>query len=308
LNFNSNPIWRGEITQNYSFDCQVSPDNQFIAFVRDKKEIIVLRSDGKLLTKISPISKIWLLNERESGDYRGENFQWSNDSEKLFVIRDNKIEGSEKYKSSIFQYSITGNKLTELIDLEEECNSSFFFDSTYEHLYYQIVMGGAFYIKRIRLDNPRDSKIYTKSGIKIDEIEKENLFINYYNDQFGNWDSNGKNIFTENGIAVGFYFFCDTSFSRLVFKTKWGSNAFKGTGYGFQVGNSGFMPNDGYYFTGCSAENFGGTIFIEVKTLTYSFKDFRFGCYYSITNEHFRDFVLRYEIEPNLRFETSMKN
>jgi len=308
LNLNSKPIWNGEMNE-YSFVCQASPDNQYIAFVRGETEILILRKDGKVVSRISPIAKSFIAETRKSGDYNGEFFQWSSDSKKLFLLRDTewKMAESIENKSSIVQYSINDDTLTELVNLEEECRELFFFDSEYNNLYYQVVEGGEFHFNKIQIVNQGEG--IEKHGEPVSTIS-EPVFINYFNVQFGDWDSKGENLFVEggSGYTSGFYFHHGSS-NQAVFYAKRGYDAFKGGSWGFNGGGSGFLPNNKFFYTGSVAKDFEGTIFIEVESLRYTFKKINFECFYSITNMDYPDFILGYDhLKPKLKSQTSIEN
>ena len=85
------PIWSGEINERfYNNTVFVSKNSKFIA-LNDGNGIKVINNKGNLIKNIFPISNHILDNENAFWD---SDFQWSEDSENLYLMKDNKSEES----------------------------------------------------------------------------------------------------------------------------------------------------------------------------------------------------------------------
>ena len=273
----SKPIWNGEINERfYNNKAFVSNNSEFIAF-NDGKKIRVIDKNGKLLKTISPIFEHILENKNAFWD---SDFQWSENSENLYLMKDN-----ENRESSLYKLSTKTTELENVIDLEER-SWHFYLSPNQKNLYYTAY------------DKVNDNWLLKKMDLKtkkvIDTIKRndnwklittDSIFVNFKTSQI---DFNDKRIGQSKNDTLCNIYLIDKKSEKLIFKVNCGFDAFKGRKLGCLESNSNiFLPNNRFFMSHVYAKNNGGTIIIDTKTLEYKLYNKEIKPYFSNTKTNF---------------------
>ncbi len=265
------PIWNGEINERfYDKKAFVSNNSEFIAF-NNGKEINVIDKNGKLIKTISPIFSHILENENAFWD---SDFQWSENSENLYLMKDNKSR-----ESSLYKLSTKTAELEKIIDLNEK-GWHFYLNPTQRNLYYTAY------------DSINDNWILKKTDLKtkkvIDTIQrnkewklvtKDTILVNFKTSQINFTEKRiGQ---SENDTLCNIYLI-DKASEKMVFKVNCGFDAFKGRKLGCLEHNSSiFLPNNRYFVSQLYSKNKSGTIIIDTETLEYKLYDKKIKPYFA---------------------------
>lgn len=287
------PIWEGELKLNkgVGFTVSVSPNSEYIAF-NTKKKIIILNSKGKIITQISPVSE-YMFEERKQGNFWATDFQWSKNSENLYLMKDKIWKNDysqDKNKSSVYKFSVKTKELSKIIDLNEQSHY-YYINNSEKNLYYTASnQEGAWEFKKVDL----------KTNKVIDTLKQnENLFLKTndsifvnYKIQIGHYLNESKGITIERKDSTCNTVLIKNGNKKLIFKGKCGFNAFKNNSYSYLSNNeSWFLPNDRFYISFIDSKNYNGTIIIDTENLKYKFYNRKIIPFYSFTNNDKKEFI-----------------
>lgn len=307
LNYDLEPIWEGKIEEAF-----VSPNSQYILIYADKK-LTLVDSKGIELFHLDNCTGEYAVEEaRKSGRFLSMEVQWSKNSD-FFLIAQDKVwdkNYSKKNKSSIYKYSIQDKSFKPFIDLNEELIDDFYLSQNDNFLFYEFATTkGDLAFKKIDIKkNIVLSEHLQDDSLRLTNINKDSIFINYktYKKQFQGNSYNLQSIITtatnKNGLGL-FYRNKDTTVG-LMFGTG-GYGGFKGNSFGY-FGNGFFLPGNKYFIANISAKNFVGQLVIDTKTFQLMKLKKPTEFYFNINSDDCNDFVFRYEIEPNVKFATSV--
>ena len=277
LNFEK-PIFKGSVGGRfYDNDVFVSPNSKYIAFKSGKK-IVIIDNKGNLVKNIGPIQNNILDNKDAFWD---SEFQWSKNSENLYLMKDN-----ENRKSSIYMLSTKTNKFKKVIDLNER-GWHFYLSPNQKNVYYTAY------------DKVNDDWVFKKTDLKtrktIDTIQRndkwklitqDSIFINFRSNV--NSKELNKYIGQRKNDSLCNIYLTENELEKLVFKVNCGFDAFKDRKLGPLEQNMNiFLPNDRYFLTELYAKNHNGTIIIDTKTLEYKFYEREIKAYFSNTRTNF---------------------
>jgi hypothetical protein len=264
------PIWKGEINERY-YDNKVfvSPNSKYIAF-DNNGSIKILTQNGDELINIKPVAKS-MVDGRKSGKYWNSDFQWSENSENLYLMNDRVWEGSFnglKNKTTLFKFSVKDKKIIKVIDLKEQ-SRNFYLDINQTNLYYTAYdsIGDNWLLKKLNLKTKRViDTLKREKNWKI--ISNDSIFINF---KTAPGDLKfGKRIGRSENDTLCNVYLIENDIEKLILKGKCGFDAFKGRKLGFLEQNLEiFLPNNRFYITEIYAKNHSGTIIIDTKTLEY---------------------------------------
>lgn len=271
------PIWNGEINERfYDNKAFVSNNSEFIAF-NNGKEINVIDKNGKLLKTISPIFGHILENKKAFWD---SDFQWSANSENLYLMKDN-----ESKESSLYKLSTKTAELEKVIELNERA-WHFYLSPNKKNLYYTAY------------DSINDDWIFKKSDLKtkrvVDTINrnekwklitKDSIFVNFNTSRSGLLNKFiGQ---SKNDTLCNVYLISDKS-EKLIFKVNCGFDAFKGRKLGCLEHNSNtFLPDNRFFISQVYAKDNSGTIIIDTETLEYKLYKSEIKPYFSNSQTNF---------------------
>lgn len=308
INLSKLPIWTGQIADKYDKHVYVSPNSEYIAVNVEDSKILILDKKGKILHEITPINKSFVEEDRHSGNYWGEELVWNENSTQLYFMQDKKWVSnySEHNRTSLFSYSITNNQVNKVIDLNTECEGTFYLNHKGQKLYYEYAdEKGDLPFKKIDLSKNTELESFYRNNNHKFEISSDSIFVNYNISHFGNFSYDYKHLITTvsgRNVESGLYYYSD-SLIELIIKGKYGFGAFKGNHYSF-LDNGEFLPGNRYFLGRLRANKYNGTIVIDVKTLKYMYFDKKIECFFSITNIDHPDFQRReYETSKQLIIE-----
>ncbi len=280
----TNHIWKGEINERYYENkVFVSPNSNFIAF-DNNGSIKVLNKKGDILKNIESVSTD-MLNGRKSGNFWNSDFQWSKNSENLYLMQDRVWEGNfnrAKNKSSLYKISTKTTELTKVIDLKEQ-SENFYLDSNESNLYFTAYdsINDEWLLKKLNLTTQK----------VIDTIEQnENWKLTTRDSIFINFKTSpgdiklGKTIGESKKDTLCSIYLTENSNEKLIFKGKCGYNAFKGYNVGFFETNFDlFLPNNRYFLSKMRVNEKDGTIIIDSESLKYRFYNRDIKPFFSVT-------------------------
>lgn len=302
IDFKNKPIWVKHIDtrEGYEQGIFISPNSEFVAFKESDNRIIIIDKAGNLLHTIETMDKTIPVD----ATFWGKEIQWNENSTKLYFTQYRKWEEflSKNNRSTLYDYSITDNKISKIIDLKEECCEDFYISRDEKTLIYRFVddKGNMPFKKIDMLNGKYKGQFEWDRWNKLSE-PRDSIFINYSVNHFGNFSQDYRHLITNavHDSVSGLYYYSD-SLLKLIIKGKNGYRAFKGTSYSYRTGGE-FLPWNKYYVCRINSVNVKGTIIIDIASLKYEFIDKTIFCYYSITNNDPFDF------EKDI-YETSIQN
>jgi len=305
LNYNLNPIWKGKVEEAF-----VSPNGQYILIYADKKLTLVNNKGIEFFNLNNCTGKYTVEEERKSGRFLSMEIQWSKNSD-FFLIAQDRIwdkNFSKKNKSSIYKFSIQDKSFKPFINLDEELAGDFFLSKDGDFLYYSFSTGKELAFKKVDIkNNTVISEHFSNDSLRLTGIDKDSIFFNYnqYKEQFQGNSYNIKSIITDATTekGLGLYYKDNDTTVSFVFGIS-GYSRFKGNSFGYFNGGF-FLPGNKYFIANISARNFTGQLVIDTKTFQLMKLEKQTEFYFNINSMDCNDFVLRYEIEPNVKFATS---
>lgn len=307
LNYDLKPIWKGEIEEAF-----VSPNSQYILIYADK-ELLLIDSKGTALFNIDNCTGKYAVEDaRKSGRFLSMEVQWNKNST-FFLIAQDKIwdkNYSKKNKSSVYKYSVQDKSFKSLIDLNEELIDDFYLSHYDNFLFYEFATtkGGLAFKKVDIKNNLVISEHFQDDSLRLTNINKDSIFINYNNSkelfQGNSYDLQSiiTTATTQNGLGL-FYKDKDTTIG-LMFGTG-GYGGFKGNSFGY-FANGFFLPGNKYFIANISAKNFVGQLVIDTKIFQLMKLQKQTEFYFNINSIDCNNFIFRYEIEPNVKYATSV--
>jgi hypothetical protein len=307
LNYELEPIWKGEVEESF-----VSPNSRYILIYADK-ELTLIDSKGQRLFNIDNCTGEYAVEEeRKSGRFVSMEIQWSKNSDFFLVAQDKVWEKnfSKNNKSSIYKYSISDKSFKPFIDLNDELINDFFLSQDGNYLYYEFATAkGDLAFKKVDIKNNKVvSEHFQDDSLKLTNINADRVFINYneYKDKFQGNSFDLQSIITDASPqdSTGLYFKDKDTTAALMFGTR-GYGAFKGNIFSF-FRSGFFLPGNKYFVANISAKNFIGQLVIDTKTFQIIKLKKQTEFYFNINSNDCDNFVFRYEIEPNVKFATSV--
>lgn len=276
------PIWNGEINERfYNNKAFVSNNSEFIAF-NNGKEINVIDKNGKLLKKISPIFGHIIENKNAFWD---SDFQWSENTENLYLMKDN-----ENRESSLHKLSTKTGELEKVIDLKERA-WHFYLSTNQESLYYTAYdkINNDWLLKKT--DLKRKTVVDTiLHNDKWKLITKDSIFINLNTSQT-EFQRNKYIGQSQKDTLCNIYLIEDKN-EKLIFKVNCGFDAFKGRKLGCLEHNSNlFLPDNKFFMSHIYSKNKNGTIIIDTETLKYRFYNKEIKPYFSNTKTNYDNLI-----------------
>lgn len=293
VNF-SKPIWNGYINSNkeVGLTVSVSPNSKYIAF-DNNGSVKILNQNGQELANIKPVAKD-MLDGRKSGKFWNSDFQWSKNSENLYLMNDRVWNGNysrSKNKTTLYRISLNDNKKYKVIDLKEQ-SRNYYLDVNQNNLYYTAYdsIGESWLLKKVDLK----AKKVTDSVKRNDDlflINKDSIFVNFKS-QIGHYLNDRKGITTQRKDSLCNTVLIENGSENLIFKGKCGYNAFKNWSYSYLgKNNAWFLPDDRFYMSFINSKNYNGTVIIDTENLTYRFYDKKITPFYSFTNNDKKQFI-----------------
>lgn len=273
------PIFKGAVGERfYDNDVFVSPNSNYIAF-KSENQIIIIDNIGKEIKSISPIQNHILDNDNAFWE---SEFQWSKNSENLFLMKHNKLK-----EATLYSLSVNTKELVEICNLKEQAvhfyispNQKQLFYSTYDNKGDRLFKKYDLVSKKVTdtINRTKDWKLITQDSIFINfKANVKSKGLSKYIGQSKN-DTLCNIYLTENGSE------------KLIFKVKCGFDAFKGRKLGALEHNKNiFLPNDRYFLTELYSKNKKGTIVIDTKTLEYKLYESDIKAYFSNTRTNFEN-------------------
>lgn len=307
LNYDLNQIWKGKIEEAF-----VSPNSQYILIYADK-ELILVDNRGMELFNLENCTGRYAVEEaRKSGRFLSMEIQWSKNSD-FFLIAQDKVwdkNYSKKNKTSIYKFSIQDKSFKTFINLNEELIDDYYLSQDGNFLYYEFATAkGDLAFKKVDIkNNILVSEHFQNDSLRLTNIDKNSIFINYkkYKEQFQGNSYDLQSIITtatnENGLGL-FYKDKDTTVG-LMYGTS-GYGGFKGNSFGY-FGSGFFLPGNKYFIANISAKNFVGQLVIDTKSFQLMKLQKQTEFYFNINSFDCSNFIFRYEIEPNVKFATSV--
>lgn len=296
------PIWTGGITDRFEKHVFVSPNSEFIAINEENRRILILNKEGEILHEIAPINKSFVDENRRSGNYWGEVLIWNKNSTKLYFMKD-RIWGrkfEDDNRSSLFSYSVEDDRVRNVIDLEFECSWSYYLSSDERTLYAMFAdNNGELPYKKIDLSSKKEICDIYKNNSYDKEITSDSIFVNYTIEHFGNFSHDFKHLITTvsgTNVEGGLYYYTD-SLAKLLIKGKYGFGALKGNYYSF-LKEGEFLPGNRFFVGRLRADEYEGTLIVDVKTKKYKYIDQKIHCFFSITSID-QPNLSRKEFEPS---------
>lgn len=306
LDYSRKPIWEGEIEEAY-----ISPNSKY-ALIYFDNDMNLIDSNGKVIFKIDDCTDLIAVEkDKKSGRFNSSEVQWSKNSD-FFLISQDKIwdkNFSKKNKSSIYKYSIADNSFKTFIDLDEELQGDFVLSQNEKYIYYEFATtNGDLAFKKIDLTNHKIiSEHYQDDSLKLTNISAESVFINYnkFKDNFQGNSFDLKSIITTARTGdIGLYYKDNDTTVKLLSGT-WGYGAFKGNNFDY-FDNGFYLCGNKYFIANISAKNFSGQLVIDTKAYKIMKLAKKTEFYFNVNSTDCNDFVFRYEIEPNVKFATSV--
>jgi len=291
VDFKNKAIWTKPINtvNSREQDIFISPNSEFVAFSENNKRIIVIDKSGSLKHIIETTDKTIPID----ATFWGKELQWNENSTKLYFTQYRKWEEflSKNNRSTLYAYSVTDNKISKIIDLQEECCEDFFISRDEKSLIYRFVDNkGNMPFKKIDMSSGKFKGQFEWDRWNKLRESRDSIFINYSVSYFHNFSQDYKHLISEvvNNKIPGLYSYSDTSIN-LIIKGKYGYWAFKGNHYSYRTGGE-FLPWNKFYVCRINSKNIKGTLIIDISSLKYEFIDKTIYCYFSITNNEPFDF------------------
>ena len=306
LDYSIKPIWEGEIEEAY-----ISPNSKY-ALIYFDNDMKLIDSNGKVIFKINDCTDfIAVEKDKKSGRFNSSEVQWSKNSN-FFLISQDRVwdkNYSKKNKTSIYKYSIADNSFKTFIDLDEEIQGDFVLSQNEKYLYYEFATAkGDLAFKKVNLTNRKIiSEHYQDDSLKLTNIGTDSVFINYnkFKDNFQGNSFDLKSIITTARTGdIGLYFKDSDTTVKLLSGTS-GYGAFKGNSFDY-FNNGFYLPGNKYFIANISAKNFSGQLLIDTKAFKIMKLAKKTEFYFNVNSTDCNDFVFRYEIEPNVKFATSV--
>lgn len=306
FDYSRKPIWTGEIEEAY-----ISPNSKYALIYYDNK-LTLLDNVGKVLFKIEDCTDLIAVEkDKKSGRFNSSEIQWSKNSD-FFLISQDRVwdkNYSKKNKTSIYKYSIADNSFKIFIDLDEELQGDFVLSQDEKYIYYEFATTkGDLAFKKVDLTNRKIiSEHFQDDSLKLTNISADSVFINYnkFKDNFQGNSFNLKSIITTARTGdVGLYYQDSDTTVKLLSGTS-GYGAFKGNSFDY-FNNGFYLPGNKYFIANISAKNFSGQLVIDTKAFKIMKLPKKTEFYFNVNSTDCNDFVFRYEIEPNVKFATSV--
>lgn len=273
------PIFQGAVGERfYDNDVFVSPNSKFIAF-KSGKEIIVIDNNGKEIKNIRPVQNHILDNDNAFWE---SEFQWSKNSENLFLMKHNKLK-----EATLYSLSINTKELIEICNLKEQA-VHFYLSPNQKQLFYSTYAnkGDRLFKKYDLVSKKVTDTIKRTKDWKL--ITQDSIFINFKSNVKSKELS--KHIGQSKNDTLCNIYLTENGSETLIFKVKCGLDAFKGRKLGALEHNKNiFLPNDRYFLTELYSKNKNGTIIIDTKTLEYKFYERDVKAYFSNTRTNFEN-------------------
>jgi len=306
LDYTLKPIWNGEIEEAY-----VSPNAKFALLYNDN-ELTLIDNTGAVKFKIDDCTDlIAVAEDKKSGRFNSSEIQWGKNSDYVLVAQDRIWDKnfSKKNKSSIYKYSIADNTFKALIDLGEEIQGDFVMSQNEKYIYYEFATAkGDLAFKKIDIASHKIiSEHYQDDSLKLANINADSVFVNYnkFKDNFQGNSFNLQSIITTARAGdVGLYYKDNDTTVKLVSGTA-GYGAFKGNSFDY-FDNGFYLPGNKYFIANISAKNFSGQLVIDTKAFKTMKLPKKTEFYFNVNSTDCDNFVFRYEIEPNVKFATSV--
>lgn len=306
LDYSSKPIWTGEIEEAY-----ISPNSKYALIYHDNI-LTLVDNVGKVLFKIDDCTDLIAVEkDKKSGRFNSSEVQWSKNSDFFLITQDRVWDKnySKKNKSSIYKYSISDNSFKTFIDLDEELQGDFILSQNQKYIYYEFATAkGDLAFKKVDLTNRKIiSEHFQDDSLKLTSISIDSVFINYnkFKDNFQGNSFDLKSIITTARTGdIGLYYKNrDTTVKLLSGNSGYG--AFKGNSFDY-FNNGFYLPGNKYFIANITAKNFTGQLVIDTKAFKIMKLPKTTEFYFNINSTDCNDFVFRYEIEPNVKFATSV--
>ena len=306
LDYTLKPIWNGEIEEAY-----ISPNAKF-ALVYNDNELSLIDNTGAVKFKIDDCTDLIAAEkDKKSGRFNSSEIQWSKNSD-FFLIAQDRIwdkNYSKKNKSSIYKYSIRDNLFKSFIDLDEELQEDFILSQNEKYIYYEFATTkGDLAFKKVDIASHKViSEHYQDDSLKLSNINADSVFVNYnkFKDNFqGNSFDLQSIITTARTGDIGLYYKDKDTTVKLLSGTS-GYGAFKGNSFDY-FNNGFYLPGNKYFIANISSNNFSGQLVIDTKEFKIMKLEKKTEFYFSINSTDCNDFVFRHEIEPNVKFATSV--
>lgn len=252
---------------NKGFSVYVSPSNTLAAIVSNG-ELRVVSNDGvinQLVTNVDGTS--WKSGPIGKVFFRERHIQWSKDSTKLFLIKDEFYQkdqyASHSEKAELYQYQINDKSFKKLISPFK--SYKYFFDDK-GGVYYVVATEGDLVLKYFTSEV--GSSFIDMS--KVNEIKKENeIFYNFsrhdYKDALILKDTFREKISKDKEYLT---FYVD-ELETLKLKRSHGGG--KGYSYGVGINKLGnmFTPDKKYFLLNVSSGTFTGQLLIDMQSKKY---------------------------------------
>lgn len=304
LTYNSAPIWKGDIKKVF-----VSPNGKY-ALIDNGKILILIDDSGKELFSIRDCTMIPVGEDRKTGRFIGSDIQWDINSNFFLVLQDRVWEKnySKKNRSSIYKFSLKDKSFKPLADLNEEVYDCFFSSLDQKSLYYEFAAEkGDLAFKRIDLNNGKIiSECFQTDALKLTNLNVDSIYFNYRIDQFqeNSFDLNKIIVDTDPDAGTTLYYKDKDTLVSLLSGVD-GYRGFKGIHFSFFKGGF-FLPGNRFFIAGISGKSFTGQMVIDTKTFQIMKLKKQTAFYFNINSNDCRDFVFRYEIEPNVKFPSTV--
>lgn len=307
LSYTLTPIWEGKIDEAY-----ISPNGRYALIYYDN-ELTLIDHQGKKIFKIENCTDLIAVEEsRKTGRFNSSEIQWSKNSDFFLVAQDRVWDKnfSKKNKSSIYKYSLADNSFKPIIDLDGELIQCFELSQNGKNIYYEFATAkGDLAFRKIDLISKKIiSDHFQDDSLRLTNINADSIFINYnkFKEQFqGNsFDLNSIITTAITGGSTGLYYKDKDTTVRLLSGIS-GYGAFKGNGIDY-FNNGFYLPDNRFFIANISAKNFSGQLVIDTKTFQVMKLKKQTEFYFNINSTDCNNFVFRYEIEPNVKFATSV--
>jgi len=307
LDYSRKPIWKGKIEEAY-----ISPNSKY-ALIYFGNHLRLIDCNGKEIFKINNCTDLIAIErDKKSGRFHSSEIQWSKNSDFFLIAQDRFWDKnySKKNKSSIYKYSIGDNTFTTLIDLDEELCDDFVLSQNEEYIYYEFATAkGDLAFKKVDLKNNEViSEHYRDDSLRLTNISADSVFINYnkFKENFQGNSFDLKSIITtaRTDDSIGLYYKDRDTTVELISGTS-GYGAFKGNSYDY-LENGFYLPGNRYFIANISAKNFSGQLVIDTKAFKLMKLAKKTEFYFNVNSIDCNNFVFRYEIEPNVKFATSV--
>jgi hypothetical protein len=298
-------IWKGKIEEIY-----VSPNGKYALIYQDSK-LILIDNTGKLLFNIDNCTPLIPTEEvRKTGRFISAGIQWDPTSKFFLILQDKNWERnfSKKNRSSIYKYTVADRSFKPLIDLSEEVYDCFFQSLDEKSIYYEFATKkGDLAIKKIDLSHSEIlSKHFRNDSLRLEGINPDSIYINFNKDQFDQNSFDLKSIVTEAETETGAALYYKNKDTLVNFLSgTWGYNAFQGNHPDFFEGGY-FLPGNKFFIANISTKSFVEQIVIDTKTFRIMKLKKPTKFYFNINSTECRDFVFREEIDPNIKFSSSV--